>query len=345
MMDERKKKVLQAIVLDYIATGEPVGSRTIARRYHLGVSPATIRNEMADLEELGLIEQPHTSAGRIPSDRGYRYYVDFIMKKEELKPYEKEYIQRRFNEKMREIEQVLEYATAVISEMTNYAAIAVGPFRSRVSFKKIELLPIERGQALLLVVTNTGLVDHRILSIPNTINEVDLRRISKVLTARLKGLALEELKRSVLDDIYHQFAAEKEVCRLALELLEQIFNLEGNEEVYLDGTLNILQQPEFKKDVEKVRKILAFLEREDAIRRLLVENPNIGLTVKIGQENAAYNIRECSVISINYQLGGETIGSMGIIGPTRMNYARVIPILEFVANTLSAALTKIYGRE
>ncbi|BCV20561.1 heat-inducible transcriptional repressor HrcA [Moorella sp. Hama-1] len=341
-MDARKQKVLAAVIQDYILTGEPVGSRTIARRYNLGVSPATIRNEMADLEEMGLLEQPHTSAGRVPSDYGYRYYVDCLLPPASLTPEEEEYVRRRYNQKMLEIEQVLAETTRLISDMTSYAAIALGPDQGRASLEQVQVLPIQAvNKALLVAITSTGVVEHRVFTVPENVTPADLERISRVLNARLQGRALDDLRQMVLGDIFRELAHHRNLVNLVKELLQQILSLEGGEKVYRDGTLNILNQPEFK-DLKRVRGILSLLDQDEALRRIFMTMPANGLTVRIGQENKLEGIENCSVVTISYAVEGKIKGKVGLLGPTRMQYARAISVLRCVADALSQTLEQLY---
>ncbi|WP_227767542.1 heat-inducible transcriptional repressor HrcA [Zhaonella formicivorans] len=339
-MDERKKKVLQAIIQDYIATAEPVGSRTIARKYDLGVSPATIRNEMADLEELGYIEQPHTSAGRIPSDLGYRYYVDCLMEKENLNQAEEEYIRYRFSQKMEEIEAVIRQASEVLSEMTNYTALILGPQLGRRTFSQIRLMPLSPGSALMIVVSNSRLVQHRILDIPESITPADLERISLVLNDRLQGFALEQVKRDTLYDIYGELASYKNLVSHVLDVIEQLACSKLNDKVYLGGTLNIFNQPEFK-DIDKLKSLLGVLEKESVLKDLMEVKPELGLTIRIGGENKYEEINGCSLITATYQVDGVVLGTLGILGPTRMAYSKAVSLVECVTENLSQVLAKL----
>jgi len=341
-MDERKQKVLAAIVQDYISMGEPVGSRTIARRYALGVSPATIRNEMADLEEMGLLEQPHTSAGRIPSDYGYRYYVDCLMAPQKLTLEEEQYVQRRYKQKMHEFEQILEETARLISEMTAYTAVALGPNQNNAFLEQVQILPIQlTNKALLIAVTSTGLVEHRIFTIPENITPEDLQRLSKLLNANLQGRVMEEISQAVLKDIYQEVIEHRELFSQVIELLRQILAMEGGKKVYLEGVFNILSQPEFK-DLERVKELLVLLEQEDTLRRIFASTPEHGLTIRIGQENKEEGIDKCSVVTISYAVEGKIMGKLGLLGPTRMQYSRVISVLNCVADSLSRSLQQFY---
>lgn len=342
-MEGRKKKILEAIILDYIATGEPVGSRTIARRYNLGVSPATIRNEMADLEELGLLEQPHTSAGRVPSDLGYRYYVDCLMERHELSQAEKEYIRSRFEQRLGEIEQVLAEATRLLAEMTNLAAVGLGPYQGRASIQQVQLFLISSGRALLVLVTSSGRVEHHFFSVPRGINQLELERLSRLLNRRLQGVMLEDLKGGILNDVYRDLVAEhRELCSLVMELLEGLSRLEREDRIFLEGVLNLFDLREFK-DIGRVKGLLSVLGQADALRELFAQGPPAGLTVRIGRENKLQDMSHCSVLTVTYEINGEVIGNVGVLGPTRMDYSRTISILEYVAQNLSRALEKLCG--
>lgn len=338
-MDERKKKVLAAIVQDYVNTAEPVGSRTIARKYNLGVSPATIRNEMADLEELGYIEQPHTSAGRVPSDLGYRYFVDFLMERYLLNNQEEEMIRQRFNQRMQEMENVIQRATELLSQITNYTAVVLGPHLYRATFQHIQLLPLAPTRALLVVVTNARVVEHHVLDIPASMTRQDLERVSQVLNSKLRGLALEQVRKDVLREIYRNLDLQRQVLNVVMELLEQSFRSDREEKVYLGGTLNILNQPEFK-DVAKLKTLLGVLEEGKLLRELLQDEAGAGLSVRIGGENRYQEISECSLVTATYEIDGQVVGKVGILGPTRMDYPKAMALVEFITQNLSEALAK-----
>jgi len=339
-LDERKKKVLAAIVNDYVYTAEPVGSRTIARKYNLGVSPATIRNEMADLEELGYIEQPHTSAGRIPSDRGYRYYVDCLMEKYCLTIEEREYIQERFAQKMNEIEDLIHRSTSLLSLMTKHTAVILAPSVGRSTFQRIQLLQLEPAKILLVVITNTMAVEHQVLDIRPGITEQDLDRVSRVLNSRLKGLALEQLKLETFDEILSELSFQKKLANTVLQVLEQLTLGNKEERVFLGGTLNILNQPEFK-DIAKIKNLLSILEEGKILRSLLEYSGGLGLSIRIGGENNHQGISECSLVTVTYHVDDQLQGTIGLLGPTRMDYAKSISIVEFVAAALSRAIKQM----
>lgn len=343
-MNERKKKILQAIIHDYTQTAEPVGSRTIARKYDLGVSPATIRNEMADLEEMGLIEQPYTSAGRIPSDLGYRYYVDCIMEKSELSKVEEEHINKQYKTKVKEIEEVIFQTGKLLSNVTHYTSMIMTPQVGKKSIKHVQLIYMAPTQALVVIVMANGLVENKVMEIPESVKEEELNIISQVLNKKLQGLTIESVKKTVLQEIYSDLMRQKKTLDIILNVLDDSLDSEaGKDKVYLDGTLNILNQPEFK-DVEKIRTLLGILNEEDIVRHILkVDKKGSGITIKIGEENKMDGFSDCSIITATYHIDGQVLGSVGVLGPTRMDYSKVVAVIEATTINLSEVLKKYYG--
>ncbi|MGF7185478.1 heat-inducible transcriptional repressor [Desulfitispora alkaliphila] len=343
-MNERKKKILQAIIHDYTKTAEPVGSRTIARKYSLGVSPATVRNEMADLEDMGLIEQPYTSAGRVPSNVGYRYYVDCIMEKTELTEIEEAQISNQYKTKVKEIENVIHNTGKLLSEITHYTAMVTTPEMGKKAVKRIQLIYLGPTQALAVIVLQSGLVSNRLMTIPQSVSEEDLNLISRVLNKNIQGETLDNIKRTVLQEIYADLIKQKKTLNMVMDILDESLGADESRDnkVYLDGTLNILNQPEFK-DVEKIRSILGILNEEDTIRGLLGSNEDTGITIKIGSENKLEGFSDCSIITATYHIDGQVLGSVGLLGPTRMEYSKVVAFMEAITANLSEIMKKHYG--
>lgn len=342
VMDERKRKVLLAVIQDYILTAEPVGSRTISRKYDIGVSPATIRNEMADLEEMGYIEQPHTSAGRVPSDMGYRYYVDFLMERLRLSEEEENFIHKFYDRKIEELEGVIRASGELISKLTSYAAITLGPQFGHSKLKLIEVSSVDEECALLVVVTDTGLVQHRLIEVPGYISPKDLEMVSDVLRKKLRGLTLNQVSKTLFDEICLELKVKKPFIHDIFDFIGQV--LQGNESsnVYLEGTLNILKHPEFK-NIEKVQSLLSLLQEKQIIKSLISHPLPEGLTVKIGGENVYKGIQDCSLITATYSLDDQVIGAIGVLGPTRMDYSKAFSIVECITDVLSEALAKYYS--
>jgi heat-inducible transcriptional repressor len=340
-MDERKQKVLLAIVQDYIATAEPVGSRTIAKKYSLGVSPATIRNEMADLEEMGYIEQPHTSSGRVPSVRGYRYYVDYLMKKQDLTREEEELIRSEMETKARDVGKVIQRTGQLLSQMTSYTAMVLTQQLGPGTFKHVQLVPMHLSQTMVIVVMDNGAVYHRMIETPDSILASDLDTLSKVLNAKLQGLTMESIKLTLLKELYFEMGKHKHILDLALELIQDSLALKKEDKIYLGGVFNMLTQPEFH-NVEKVKTMLSILDQEKLLCELLSgESRDEGVTIRIGGEIKDYDIKDYSVVAAPYKLSGRKVGTVGVLGPTRMDYAKVISVMDYLTKNLSRALERV----
>jgi heat-inducible transcriptional repressor len=343
-MDERKKRILLAIIQDYIATAEPVGSRTISRKYELGVSPATVRNEMSDLEELGFIEQPHTSAGRIPSDQGYRYYVDCLMEKHQLTEDVQSFVRSGYEAKKQEIGQVINLTSSLLSQMTNYTSLVMGPQMGGTAIKHVQIVPLEAGKVLVVVINQSGIVQNKMLNVSENITYEDLNGISRILNAKLQGQSLEDIKRTLLSEIYFELSKHNEIFNVVMDLMANQSLLKEEERVYLGGTLNILNQPEFR-NIEKVKTLLGLLDHEEDLKNLLTSTPKEnGVIIKIGGENKMAGIKDCSMITATYHVDDKVVGSIGILGPTRMDYAKVVSVVDFINNNLSEILSNYFKR-
>lgn len=330
-LDERKRRVLYAIVHDYIQTAEPVGSRTITRRYNLGVSPATIRNEMSDLEEMGFLEQPHTSAGRIPSDRGYRYYVDSLLQLPLPTSQEMAQIRQLLASRMRGAEQIVQQLARLLSSLTNYTAIVLGPTEQKARLRQVQLVQMSSNAIMLVGVTDGGLLLNRLIASPAAIDWASLEHLQNWLNSRLAGLTLEQIKARDMQ------ALQQELCS-GIDLIDQIVDeladltAVDSGKVYLGGTTNILNQPEFR-DFEKVRSLLQLLEEETQVWDVLMQN--VPGSVLIGAENALHAMQSCSLVTAEYRLAGGLVGRFGLLGPTRMDYDRVLAVVQQICLTLN----------
>jgi heat-inducible transcriptional repressor len=340
-MDARKQQVLLAIITDFITTAEPVGSRTIARRYELGVSPATIRNEMSDLEELGYIEQPHTSAGRIPSQRGYRYYVDFLMKKKKLTAKEINKVQRSYERKVSQIGEVITSTADILSQMTKFTAVVMTPRLELSSFKHIQLVLLSPTQVMVIVVFNTGAIQSNLIEVPEEVTQFDLDIISQVLNSKLNGLTFDSIKETLISEIYFELSKHKNIVDMSMDIIRDGMTLKTEDKIYYGGILNILNQPEFH-NIEKVKTLLSLLEQEDMLRSLLESSdPGEGVAVRIGNEMQREEVSECSMVLANYHIKGQPLGTIGVLGPTRMDYAWVTSVVEYMTKNLSEMMEKM----
>lgn len=335
-LDERKFLILQAIIDDYIMTAVPVGSRTISRKAGMGYSPATIRNEMSDLEELGYLDQPHTSAGRVPSAKAYRLYVDHLLKVNEISAEDAGRISAYLRTRASQVEEVMRRAAQVLSDVTQYTALVVAPHMGTLRIKRVQLVRVGDNSALVIVVTNAGIVKDAMIRVPEDLSNDNLNQLSEMLSAQLADLTLGETRKrfaEMLRDL-------KEHRRLLAGVLDVMENrlAEPEGEVLVGGTSNLLNYPEYS-DVEKLRNFLSVLESREKLYPLLRQAGAVEFTVRIGPENGLPEFSECSLVTATYRVGKHNTGTMGIIGPTRMNYGRVISVLDFMGKAISDILS------
>lgn len=333
-MDGRKQRVLEALIDDYIATAEPVGSRTLARKYGIGVSSATIRNEMADLEELGYLEQPHTSAGRVPSDKGYRYYVDEIMRPTRLNARDRERIRHAYQVRVRELHWFIHQTARLVSELTLYPSMVVAPPLAQALLADLSFVPLGSDTVLMVLRTSTGMVENQTLAVPDEFDADKLWALAWDFTQEFRGVSLDELKNRILDPLQGDINRYQELWQLAFKW---VTGRDGDDDkVSLAGPLNILNYPEFR-DVEKVRRVLGFLETKTAVE-LVSRYFSDGVQVVIGAESSLDDIQDCSLVTATYRLHGSVVGHLLVLGPKRMQYNRVTSIVEAVSEELSRAL-------
>ncbi|HZG79641.1 MAG TPA: heat-inducible transcriptional repressor HrcA [Brevibacillus sp.] len=342
MLSDRQRLILNAIVDNYIHSAEPVGSRTISKREDIGYSSATIRNEMSDLEELGYLEQPHTSAGRVPSTKGYRFYVDNLIQPHLLNEQDLVKLKQLFAERILHAEQVVEYTAQILTQLTNYTAIVLGPEIFDHRLRNVQIVPLNETQAVAIIVTHTGRVENKLIDLPDGIGASEIERLVNLLNHRLTDVPLWQLRQRLYQEISGEMRRHAEQYEEMLQLLDQSFQQEETDRVYLSGATKIMNQPEFR-DVDKVKDILELLEQHDQLLHMLGMPAN-GLTVRIGQENQLDAIKQCSIITASYSLGGKPVGMVGILGPTRMEYSRVITVLNHLAEGLSRMLTSQFEK-
>ncbi len=335
----RKQQVLEAIVESHIATAEPVSSRSIARKYRLGVSSATIRNEMSDLEELGLIEQPHTSAGRIPSQSGYRYYVDRLMKNSSLTTQEKRIISSMFAQKAKAINNLIQRTIKTVTHLTDYLVLLSWPQLENAALKKIKVLPLTPDQSLMVIMTETGWVESKVIDLPSGMTSDSLERIENVLNTHFQGLTFPQISRTILHSVYDELLKQRKLLDRIMGIVEAVLQENADEGIFLGGAYNILKQPEYS-DIAAVRNLMSFIEEESILRSILQKTNPTEVTVKIGKEINYDPAAKYSVVSAVYSIGGNVVGSIGLLGPMRMDYARAIAIIEYITGTLSETLSK-----
>jgi heat-inducible transcriptional repressor len=337
-MEERKKQVLNAIIKEYITSAEPVGSRSVAKRYDLGVSPATIRNEMSDLEEEGYIEQPHTSAGRIPSGKGYRYYVDNLMQREQLSPIQLLQVKEALVAETDEIDEFMRSCCNMISVLTNYTALASIPERSRSQLANIQLIGVNDYQVLVIMLASTGIIRHKMIEVAMPIKVAELANIEQLMRKNLVGKEIRHISYELLHQLLADFHLRERMAAQAHELLEHTLSHEGEHKIFTGGVMNMLSQPEFH-DIDKLKNMFSLIEEEAKIEELLSSAGTDRLTVTIGGEMPVEGARDCSMVVANYFVNGEKAGSIGVLGPTRLNYGRTVSLMEFIAEELSSTMS------
>lgn len=344
MLTERQRIILTAIVDDYIRSAEPVGSRSISKRGDVGYSPATIRNEMADLAELGFLEQPHTSAGRIPSHKGYRYYVDHMSPFNLLSSEELVTLKTSFAEKLNAIEEVVQHAGTILSQMTNYTSILLGPEVFHTSLRHFELLPLNENTAVAIVVTNTGQVENKTVSIPAGVSVSEMEKVVNLLNRKLTGVPIYKLKSALYNEIGQEMQRHIDHFEDLMNMLDDALDSDGTEgqRLFLSGTTNMLTQPEFR-DVDKVKSILDLLEETPTLLKMMTSaSTGSGIQVRIGTENDHEAFASCSLITATYNIDGQAVGTIGILGPTRMEYARVMLMLDVLSKDLTRLLSRLH---
>lgn len=342
MLSERQRHILSAIIDDYIRSAEPVGSRSISKRGNVGFSPATIRNEMSDLEEMGYLEQPHTSAGRIPSHKGYRYYVDHLMAHGPLAQYEVDALKRFFAEKMQEMERVIQQAAIMLSQLTNYTSIVMGPEVLGTTLKHLQIVPLNERTAVAIIVTNTGQVENKTLTIPEGVSMSEIEKFVNILNSRLKNVPLLHFKSKLYTEVAAEMSSYVSGYEEILRMLDHVIDHSEDERIFLSGTTNMLTQPEFK-DVDKVKSILDLLGETPKLIRLLDARPGSGgVKVRIGQENGLEAVNDCSLITATYSIDGQLLGTIGLLGPTRMDYGKVIHLLDYLSRDMTRVMERWY---
>ncbi len=336
-LDERKIVILKAIIRTYLETGEPVGSRTISKYTDLKLSSATIRNEMSDLEEMGYILQPHTSAGRIPSDKGYRFYVDQIMQEKEQEVTE---VKELMIQRVDRVELVLKKLAQLLAANTNYAAMISGPQYHRNKLKFIQLSQMDLNKLLVVIVVEGNLIKNTVVNLTEAITPEELLNLNILLNSSLNGLTIEEINLGVISRLKEQAGIHSQVIDLVLgEVAEAIKADEEDLQIYTSGATNIFKYPELS-DGAKASQLISTLEQKELLQELITDvnetEEHNGIQVYIGDETPLQTMKDCSVVTANYELGEGIRGTIGIIGPKRMDYEKVLGTLKNLMKQLDA---------
>ena len=357
-LNERKRRVLWAVVQDYADTAEPVGSRTIARKYDLGVSSATIRNEMSDLEEMGYILQPHTSAGRIPTDKGYRLYVDDLMaqKKQELEDRESKVSDREkevdsmrdiLNEKVDRVEELLQNVAKVLAKDTNYATMITAPQVKGNKLKFVQLSQLESDKILAVIVMEGNIIRNKVIDVSEALSQENILKLNILLNTTLTGLTLEQMNLSIVSKMENQAGEHMQLVKEVLDAIVEAISNEDQLEIYTSGATNIFKYPELSDSV-KASELIYTLEEKQSLSGLIAdqqsgkdkEADDHGIQVYIGNETPVASMKDCSVVTATYELQDGLKGTIGIIGPKRMDYEKVVESLKTIQTQMDEVFKK-----
>jgi len=344
-LNPREELILQAVVHCYVTTAEPVGSRVIVKRFGLDLSPATVRNVMADLEEAGYLQQLHTSSGRVPTDRGYRYYVDYLMRVQELTLAERSRIDRELSARLDDADDVMRQTSQLLALVTHQTGMVQAPDESDARLQHIEVTAISPARAAVLLVDSFGRVHTVMAPLDDTLRAEEMSKLTSFLNEHLRGTAFDQLAIKIHDTARAFIDERRHVAESALHLLD-LLPLGRRGQLYLEGASQLFEQPEFR-DVDKAREVFGVLDERDRLIELLRarmhEKEAAGASVVIGSESHDPGLKEISVVASPYRVGDEPVGVLGVLGPRRMQYSKLTAIVDYTAGMLGRFLTRLAG--
>ena len=332
MLEERKKKILQAIIDEYINTAEPVSSGVIEKKYRLGCSSATIRNEMVELEKAGYLEKPHTSSGRVPSAKGYRFYVDELIKEDDISLQEIKYIQSKLETKVNEIEELTQIATSTLSEVTHYTSVSIGPKANFQNIEEIKFVLLGNRMLMAVILTDTGIVKETIIKFDEDITEEQVNTLNIIFNNKLKGKPLDEIDKPLEEYIFSEMNYSLNVIKPIIQQLDRAINEESK--VYLEGANKSFELPEFKS-LEVAKNFINLIDTKEVMRDLLNTGFAKDINVYIGDESDNENLKDFSIITFKHRYQNKDLGTIGIIGPKRMDYSKVISVMKYISKKLN----------
>ena len=332
MIDDRKKRVLQAIIEEYINTAEPVSSKAIVENYGLNYSSATIRNEMASLEKEGLLEKTHTSSGRIPSEKGYRLYVDELLKDDDISLEEIKYISEKLETKVNEIEDLTKIATSTISEVTHYTTVSIGPSVNYQIIKEIKFVLLGSRMLMAVILTDTGMVKETIIKFDEDITEKQVETLNYMFNNKLKGEPIEKIDRPLEEYLFDEMTYSVKVIKPIIEQIKKV--LAEDETLYLEGANRSFELPEFNS-LEVAKNFINILDTKELMSDMLNSGFAQDINVYIGEENEKDELKDFSVVTFKHKVGDKDLGTIGIIGPKRMDYSKVISVMKYVSKKLN----------
>ncbi len=336
-LDARKRKILQAIVEEYIETAEPVSSGSLVKNNDLRCSSATIRNEMADLEKSGFLEQPHTSSGRVPSEKGYRYYVDELLREDDLSRREMELIKQRLETKVNELEDLTRIATTTLSEITHYTTIAIGPNVNKHTIIDIKFVLLGTRVLMAVILTDSGIIRESIIKFDEDISQEQVSDLTVIFKNKLVGKPLEKLEGPIEEYIMAEMKTGINIIQKIINEINKI--IEESNRVYLEGTNKVVDMPEFKK-VDIAKDFLNVLDAKDLVADILNAGVASDINVYIGSESDKEELKNFSIVTFNHILEDKDIGTIGIIGPKRMDYSKVISVMKYISKKINEDFKK-----
>ncbi len=332
MLDDRKKVILQAIIEEYINTAEPVSSGTLSKNHGINYSSATIRNEMAELEKQGYLDKPHTSAGRIPSEKGYRYYVDELLHDDELSLEEISYIQKQLETKVDEIEELTKITTNTLSEITHYTTVAIGPTNNTQHIDNIKFVLLGSRMLMAIIMTDAGMVKETIIKFDEDIYENQVETLNTFFNNKLKGEPLEKIDRPLEEYIINEMKDSIKVIKPIIEQLKKVIHQEN--QLYLEGANKSFDLPEFKS-LEIAKNFINVLDTKAIVTDILNNGLAQDINVYIGDENEQKELKDFSIVTFKHKVGNKDLGTIGIIGPKRMDYSKVISVMKYISKKLN----------
>ena len=332
MLEERKKRVLQAIVEEYIQTAEPVSSNGILKKYNLDCSSATIRNDMAELEKIGFLDKPHTSSGRVPSAKGYRFYVDELLKDDNISVEEIKYISDKLETKVNEIEDLTKIAANTISEVTHYTTVSIGPKADTQIIQEIKFVLLGARMMLAVILTDTGLVKETIIKFDEDVTEKQIETMNYMFNNKLKGQPIEKIDRPLEDYLYDEMTYSVNVIKPVIEQIKKV--LADDENIYLEGANKAFELPEFNS-LEVAKNFVNVLDTKELMADMLNSGFAKDINVYIGEENEKDELKDFSIVTFKHKVGNKDLGTIGIIGPKRMDYSKVISVMKYISKKLN----------
>lgn len=331
MLDKRKKEILQAVIDEYINTAEPVSSGTLVKKYDLNYSSATVRNELAELEQNGYLDKPHTSAGRIPSEKGYRFYVDELVNEEDISLEEIKYIQNKLSTKVNEIEDLTKIATTTLSEITHYTTVSIGPKTDMQIIQEIKFVLLGSRMLMVVIVTDSGLIKETIIKYDEDITQSQVETLNNLFNTKLKGKLLSKIDKPMEEYIMSELNYSVNVIKPIIEQINKV--VEEESKIYLEGAKKSFDLPEFKS-LEVAKNFINILDEKEIVLDMLNSGIAQDINVYIGDENDNEQLKDFSIVTFKHSVGDKDLGTIGIIGPKRMDYSKVISVMKYISKKM-----------